>query len=100
MSNAFQFESLSRDELLAKLKSAPVPIKDQMKIGLASMGMGLVYLVLDFLGARLSPGSSCAHATMVYVCFGVVLMLMFTQAYSVNVKLAALSELLHRKNEE
>lgn len=93
-------QSLSQDELMAKIRSSPVPVKDQMKIGLVCMGTGLLYLVIDTVCSEMSPGSSCAHANMVYVCMGITLMTMTTQLYSTNAKLAALTELVKRQKSE
>lgn len=90
-------QSLSQDQLMTKIRSSPVPVKNQIKIGLVCMGTGLFYLVIDTVCSEMSPGSSCAHGTMVYVCMGIILMTMNAQLYSTNAKLAALTELVKRE---
>ncbi|MBY0552121.1 MAG: hypothetical protein K2W95_32865 [Candidatus Obscuribacterales bacterium] len=95
-----QLQALSQDELMERISSAPIPVRDHLRIGGVCMGMGILYLVIDLVGASMSPGSSCAHATPVYVCMGIILMTTFTQLYSTNARLSALTELVKRQKNE
>lgn len=93
-----KLRSLSNEELHLKISSSPVTARDALRIGLPCMGLGLFYQLLDYAGNRLSPGNSCAHATMVYTAIGIVLMVTFIQISATNARLDALTELLKRKD--